>query len=442
MRLIRQEKLLRQWLEPGCVGLARSISGWSKGDRGAEGISSGVTKKFFSGGKSKVFNYEELMAPPGSTLHDALCKTACKKQTGVSLKAYIDTAQLAAPGRPSRDQMLVRVASFLHREMPIRLAHRVLELEGVPDLLHQKSIRLVREWYVQSYKDLVDAPFPNTKELEENFAAILQSVYTRHAPTLVMMSKGVWELREGYMGSIDSINQFYDFDLLHSYLDQFFISRIGIRMLIGNYLALRAESAEMAKDGWLGLVCKKTSAAAVCRTALEDAQYVCTRQYGSAPPVTLHGRLDLTFSYIPSHLHYIMLELLKNSMRATAEYRGLDKMQNYPIKIIIADSDKNEDVVIKVADEGGGLPRSYLSRGWSYLYTTADPVVQKGFIEAAQASDHARETPLAGLGYGLPISRTYARYFGGDIEMMSMEGYGTDVYTFLTKLGDNPEPLP
>jgi len=26
-------------------------------------------------------------------------------------------------------------------------------------------------------------------------------------------------------------------------------------------------------------------------------------------------RLDLTFPYVPTHLHYIMLELLKNSMR-------------------------------------------------------------------------------------------------------------------------------
>ena len=31
------------------------------------------------------------------------------------------------------------------------------------------------------------------------------------------------------------------------------------------------------------------------------------------------------------------------------------------------------------------------------------------------------ETP-AGYGYGLPISRLYARYFGGDLQIISMEG--------------------
>jgi len=50
---------------------------------------------------------------------------------------------------------------------------------------------------------------------------------------------------------------------------------------------------------------------------------------------------------VPSHISYILVELLKNSMRASLEYHGVDKMP--PIKIIIADGEKNEDVVIKVA---------------------------------------------------------------------------------------------
>ena len=49
---------------------------------------------------------------------------------------------------------------------------------------------------------------------------------------------------------------------------------------------------------------------------------------------------------------------------------------------------------------------------------------------------------LGRYGYGLPISRLYARYFGGDLAVISMEGYGTDAYLHLNRLGNVQEPLP
>lgn len=34
------------------------------------------------------------------------------------------------------------------------------------------------------------------------------------------------------------------------------------------------------------------------------------------------------------------------------------------------------------------------------------------------------------------MSRLYARYFGGDLKLMNIPGYGVDAYLFLKKLGD------
>jgi hypothetical protein len=48
-------------------------------------------------------------------------------------------------------------------------------------------------------------------------------------------------------------------------------------------------------------------------------------------------------------------------MRATVEWHGIDHVDEFPpIKVIIADGADNEDVVIKVSDEGGGIPRSHM----------------------------------------------------------------------------------
>ncbi|CAI5710881.1 unnamed protein product [Peronospora destructor] len=95
----------------------------------------------------------------------------------------------------------------------------------------------------------------------------------------------------------------------------------------------------------------------------------------------------------------MLLEVIKNSMRAVVECHGVDNNMP-PIKIVIADGEDNEDVSIKVSDEGEGIPRSSVSRIWSYFYTTADS-------EAFE-------------------SRLFARYFGGDLQVISMEGYEGD----------------
>lgn len=96
--------------------------------------------------------------------------------------------------------------------------------------------------------------------------------------------------------------------------------------------------------------------------------------------------------------------------------------------------------MIKVSDEGGGIKRSNMSRIWSYLFTTANPSIVAGMLSSAAEDQNVRDfdvtSPLAGLGYGLPISRNYCRYFGGDLIIMSMEGYGTDSFMYLPRLGN------
>mmetsp|Transcript_15404 Transcript_15404/g.13940 ORF Transcript_15404/g.13940 Transcript_15404/m.13940 type:complete len:410 (-) Transcript_15404:40-1269(-) len=360
-----------------------------------------------------------------------------KKQTSVTVKSLMETAQgerldmfnlnkQLLDNINMNEKVLLQVACFLHRELPVRLAHRAVELEEYDLFMKSSHIRNVCSWYKTSFSQLRSCQAPTNKELERKFALTIESIYERHSATLITMAKGAHELKT-LLGH-DTIT-FANQSEIQKRLDNFYLSRIGIRTLIGQYLALRSSN-----DGsnMIGLISPKASPYNIALQTIEDAAYMCKRQHGEAPEVTIHGRTDLHFPYFPSHISYILLELLKNSMRATVESHGVDKMPN--IKIVIADGE--EDIVIKVSDEGGGIRRSNMNRIWSYLFTTADPSILENMLIDSNPRDFDTASPLAGLGYGLPIARNYARYFGGDLTVMSMEGYGTDSFIYLPRLGD------
>ena len=79
-------------------------------------------------------------------------------------------------------------------------------------------------------------------------------------------------------------------------------------------------------------------------------------------------------------------------------------------------------------------------RLWEYRYTTVKPdddIDVSPFL--LMTSDTPRMGAIAGLGFGLPMSRVYAEYFGGALEITGMHGYGSDVFLRLMKLDANAD---
>lgn len=69
---------------------------------------------------------------------------------------------------------------------------------------------------------------------------------------------------------------------------------------------------------------------------------------------------------------------------------------------------------------------------WDYSWTTVDKNKSDSstvFVDQSQQSfERGSGGPMAGLGFGLPISRIYAKYFGGSLEVKNIPGYGCDVF--------------
>ncbi|KAK1408164.1 hypothetical protein QVD17_39799 [Tagetes erecta] len=345
------------------------------------------------------------------------------KQTGVSLRYMLEF------GSRLTDRNLLLAAQFLHKELPIRIARRAIELQSLPyGLSHKPAILKVRDWYLDSFRDLRSFPEIKDQNDEQEFTKMINLIKVRHNNVVPTMALGVQQLKK----DLDPKFDYKDLDDIHQFLDRFYMSRIGIRMLIGQHVAMHDPDPPPDRIGYIHA---KMSPVEVARNASEDARSVCLREYGTAPEVNVYGDPDFTFPYVPNHLHLMVFELVKNSLRAVEErFMDSDKIAP-PVRIIVADG--LEDVTIKVSDEGGGIPRSGLPKIFTYLYSTAkNPLAERADLGTADIAT------MAGYGFGLPISRLYARYFGGDLQIISMEGYGTDAYLHLSRLGDSQEPLP
>jgi len=268
---------------------------------------------------------------------------------------------------------------------------------------------------------------PEVQDYNKRFTKMLEHIKSRHDPTVTTVAQGVLEWKRSQNARHIGLD-------IQAWLDRFYLSRIGIRFLIGQHVAINTHQAH---EDYVGIICTQANVHDIVQEAIENARFVCEEHYAmfKGPPVQLICPQNLTFPYVPGHLSHICFELLKNSLRAIVERHGADNEVFPPIKVVVVEG--KEDITIKISDEGGGIPRSAIPLIWTYMYTTME---SQGIDSNFQASDF--KAPMAGFGYGLPLSRLYARYFGGDLRLISMDGFGTDVYIHLNRLSSSREPLP
>lgn len=192
-----------------------------------------------------------------------------------------------------------------------------------------------------------------------------------------------------------------------------------------------------------------------------------------------------------------MKATVQHAKRKLAAGETLQVKDLPPIQVVLVDG--ATDVTIKVSDRGGGFKRAELPLVFTYTYSATQKTLKQtqALIEQARkqhekveaavrdagtapdstadasAAGSSPSSPIAALStptpdaaclpkatrgwltgenfhptlniavndfgeaFGLPITRLYARYCGGDLQLFSLANYGTDAYLYLGKPGND-----
>jgi pyruvate dehydrogenase kinase 2/3/4 len=348
--------------------------------------------------------------------------------TGIHLaskkpETKVTIPELVQHGRSNRKHYIS--SQFLYDELPVRLANRIKDLDRLPNSLTKNAhVDTIRDWYIQSFYEITIRNKPHTREEIDEFHTVLHGIYDRHSTTMITMAKAINDIKKKQVKRGE--DPIIDYDITQQFLDRFYKSRIGIRVLLGHFLELFQDGDGNGND--VGVVCLNTNVEKILTDVVNDVSFVCDRNDYLMPDVQINGVTGIELMYIPTHLYYVLFEIVKNAVKATN-----DIGENHNGHVSIDCFADNNWVILRVSDNGIGIKKHNLDAVWNYFYTTSQSEID---IDEFLDEDFGTSTPLSGLGYGLPISRLYTRYFGGDLKICSRYGgqdSGTDVYLVLKK---------
>ncbi|KAK2846311.1 hypothetical protein FQN49_005853 [Arthroderma sp. PD_2] len=411
----------------------------------------------------------------------------------MSPRRPLTLADLLRHGRPplTREALLAS-ANFTLSLLPARLAYRIQALRNLPFIVvSNPHISQIYNNYIHSFSTLL--PFQkrriSTVEEEKQFTDIMSDLVQTHDNTIPVLARGFLECRK-YISPAE-VTTFLD-EHLRARIGTRLIAQQHLALHHGS-LTEEEGGALMSREkhvpaNYIGVIDTALKPARLIKVCEEFVAEICELKYGVRPRVIINGEPEATFAHIPVHVEYIITELLKNAFRATIEAGN----EREPIEVTIASAPNNRDsrlaeapthaeknpnslgtgsqadfqmgihkgkplgpgqlfeplkssaqsITIRIRDRGGGIPPEILSDIWSYSYTTFNedelPAGDNGNVDALNAisgSGGYNASTIAGLGYGLPLGRAYAEYFGGGIDIQSLWGWGTDVYLTLQGVG-------
>ncbi|CAJ1383354.1 unnamed protein product [Effrenium voratum] len=346
---------------------------------------------------------------------------------------------------------------WLREQLPIRFARRIEDILQLPHVaVINPQMNSILNTYLETFEVIHSSPPIRTEDDERVFLQAIATQLEKHNPGTRLIAEGYREVR-----------RLYPYIRLDDFLHDHFTTRIATRILMDNYVEMRSP-----KEGYVGVVCQNMQPLKIVQEIAGELTPLTRSLYGCAPEVEYRGNPDCVLDYIPRHVKYMVRELLKNAFRSTVERHLSRSTVSDPLPHVAVELQQGDiHVIFKISDQGGGMPKRMQREAWKYGWTTVN--TDRSYREAWQYAEDAEEScswdrdrghgdpskplqksrihfifvglcglrslrlrrsELAGYGFGLPLTRLHAQYFGGDVFMQALPGHGTDLILILTHL--------
>ena len=279
-------------------------------------------------------------------------------------------------------------------------------------------------------------------------------------------------------------------DKLDELLSNLLRSRISRRLIVEEHLSVTSNYITGKKENTLvlGDIFQECNAIDYLTNASKECEQFIQNMYFESiplPKLIIEGQSNLKFYFLPTHLKYLLGEILRNAYEATMRQyimKGLIKPN--PITVTIVENP--DTYIFRVSDQAGGLDHNNLTDLWSFgkskemarqslnnfhklpglqnlsIYDdlsssssilpentmkSVEPYMNTSLAHTTQwninKGHYKLEHPLIEmsqrpfrykLGVGLAMCKVYAEYWNGDLRVHSMPGHGVDAVLTLGNL--------
>jgi hypothetical protein len=293
------------------------------------------------------------------------------------------------------DQGLVDNCRFVHEQVAVGLARRIVKIHELPYICGiNPHMQMVYTLYVEAFQRLTKYKPPQTMEEQHKLTAeVFATLLTGTRTLLPIIAKASKE-----------IAPLMDSGELSTFVDTLMQGRISRRLLVENHLLAhsRHQGTQYPSDGIITAECDVIR---LVKAAFSKCHAISLHTYRTAPELLITGPPCTNFAYVPSHITYMLLELFKNAIRATVERQRANSTEIGaelpPIEVSLYRG--AHDLTIKVRDQGGGIGAkgavhvndeevfeyAYTTIGRDHASSNPDPVLNDLDVR-----------PIAGEGFG------------------------------------------